>query len=166
VKLEYAVAFTLRVASPDDLETLWRIDQQCFPAGISYSPEELKFFMRRRGAFTLVAFNPISIDQSAPEAHDKIAGFIIADAGRIGHIITIDVVASARRSGVGSQLLCAAEERLRQAGSHAVDLETATTNRAALAFYKRHGYEVIDTITAYYSDGGDAFLLRKPLNAP
>jgi len=115
--------------------------------------------MRRRGAFTLVAEDDVA------DAADKIGGFIIAQAGAMGHIITIDVVASARRSGLGSQLLLAAEERLRLGGSRAVNLETAVDNRGALFFYKRHGYEVMEAIPRYYADGADAFLLRKALNA-
>lgn len=115
--------------------------------------------MRRRGAFTLVAVN----DEAS--GAEKICGFLIAQAGAIGHIITIDVVAPARRSGLGSQLLLAAEDRLRRAGSRAVNLETAVDNRGALLFYKRHGYEVMEAIPGYYADGVDAFLLRKEMKA-
>jgi ribosomal-protein-alanine N-acetyltransferase len=157
--VECCVAFTLRDGNTDDVEILWRIDQTCFSQGIAYSRQELRFFMRRRGAFTLVAEN-----DDAGAAH-KIGGFIIAQAGAMGHIITIDVVASARRSGLGSQLLLAAEDRLRSAGSRAVNLETAVDNRGALFFYKRHGYEVMEAIPGYYADGADAFLLRKVLEA-
>ena len=47
--------FIIREFMPTDFETLWRIDQDCFPPGISYSRQELKTYMRRRGSFTLVA---------------------------------------------------------------------------------------------------------------
>jgi ribosomal-protein-alanine N-acetyltransferase len=174
------VPFTLRDATPDDLETLWRIDQQCFPPAIAYSRSELNHFMRRRGSFTLVATQDSNAHvetaaQACPEpsrrgcpsrseaARQLIAGFILAHAARTGHIITIDVLASARRSGLGSQLLRAAELRLHAAGSHAVTLEAATDNHPALAFYKRHGYQILQTIPAYYSTGADAHQLRKPL---
>jgi ribosomal-protein-alanine N-acetyltransferase len=159
------VAFTLREGNPDDLETLWRIDQVCFSGAIAYSRQELRFFMRRRGAFTMVAVQDAAdTAQETGDAH-KIGGFIIAQAGAMGHIITIDVVASARRSGLGSQLLLAAEDRLRHSGSLAVNLETAVDNQGALLFYKRHGYEVMEAIPGYYADGADAFLLRKELKA-
>jgi len=153
------VAFLIRDANPDDFDKLWRMDQECFPPGISYSRMELKVYMRRRGAFTLVAEQPPSSKAQAP-----IAGFLVAEAGRgVGHIITIDVIPSTRRSGVGSQLLRAAEERLRAAGCRAVALETAVDNLSALAFYKRHGYAVIKTWPRYYSNGVDALVLRKEL---
>ena len=37
-----AVAFVIRDFEPEDFETLWRMDQECFPPGISYSKQELK----------------------------------------------------------------------------------------------------------------------------
>lgn len=149
------VPFTIRDFQPADFNTLWRIDQDCFPPGISYSRTELKVYMRRRGSFTLVAVDGTSA-----------AGFIVAEAGRpSGHIVTIDVIAAARRSGVGSLLLRAAEDRLRVAGCNAVELETAVDNLSALSFYKRHGYNVIRTFPRYYSNGVDALVLQKELNA-
>jgi len=83
--------------------------------------------------------------------------------GPTGHIITIDVIAAARRSGVGSSLLRAAEERLQAEGSRAVGLETAVDNLAALSFYKRHGYSVVRTWPRYYANGIDALVMRKEL---
>lgn len=145
--------FVIREFRPDDFEALWRLDQECFPPGISYSRRELKLYMERKRAFTLVA-----------DAKDgAVAGFIVAYSGPIGHIITIDVVQAARRSGVGSQLLSAAEDRLRTEGSQGVGLETAVDNVGALAFYKRHGYSVVGTWPRYYSNGVDALVLRKEL---
>jgi len=39
-------------------------------------------------------------------------------------------------------------------------------NRAALAFYKTHEYNVVKTIPRYYSDGVDALVLKKDLLSP
>lgn len=146
--------FAIRDFQPEDFETLWNIDQQCFPPGISYSRQELKLYIRKRGAITLVA---------SSDNEERVAGFIVAASGLTGHIITIDVIAKARRSGVGSLLLQAAEDRLRQAGARNVGLETAVDNVSALAFYKRHGYSVVGTWPRYYSNGVDALVLKKAL---
>jgi [ribosomal protein S18]-alanine N-acetyltransferase len=172
------VPFTIRDFQPADFETLWRIDQECFPPGISYSRTELKVYMRRRGSFTLVAADdgplaalvpdPANVgkDRSAAASTKvAVAGFIVGETdGRgQGHIITIDVVAAARRFAVGSQLLRAAEDRLRVAGCRSVELETAVDNLSALSFYKRHAYSVIKTFPRYYSNGVDALVLQKNL---
>ena len=147
------VAFVIRDFEPEDFETLWRLDQECFPPGISYSKQELKSYMSRRGAFTLIANN----------ADECVAGFIVVHGGATGHVITIDVIKAERRSGAGSLLLRAAEDRLRAEGARAVGLETAVDNLAALAFYKRHGYNVIRTWPRYYSNGVDALVMKKDL---
>ena len=122
--------------------------------------------MRRRGSFTLVAtVDEIGAATSTPSGHDVIAGFIVAEADNraSGHIVTIDVVKTARRSGAGSLLLQAAEDRLRAAGCRSVELETAVDNLPALSFYKRHAYNVIKTFPRYYSNGVDALVLQKDL---
>ncbi len=149
------VAITIRDFRPEDLEALWRMDQECFPAGIAYSKPELRAYIRQQGAFTLVAENA---------EHGGIRGFIVAHRGASGHIVTIDVAPGGRRSGVGSLLLRAAEDRLRLGGARAVGLETAVDNLPALSFYKRHGYSVVRTWPRYYSNGVDALVLRKELD--
>ena len=63
-------------------------------------------------------------------------------------------------------MLQAAEERLRALHCQSVILETAVDNRAALSFYKRHHYTVIKTLPRYYSNGVDAFVLKKDLLSP
>ena len=146
-------------SKPEDFDVLWRMDQECFPPGIAYSKPELKAYVRHRGSFTLVAESAAASGNETAVA----AGFIVVHGGPAGHVITIDVIPSARRSGVGSLLLLAAEERLRAAGSRAVGLETAVDNLAALSFYKRHGYSVIRTWPRYYPNGVDALVMNKEL---
>ena len=148
------MAFVIRDFKPEDFDTLWRLDQECFPAGIAYSKQELKSYIRHQGSFTLVA---------ADGTDGRVSGFIVAHSGPTGHVITIDVISTARRAGVGSLLLQAAEDRLRVEGARAVGLETAVDNLAALAFYKRHGYSVIRTWPRYYPDGVDALVMKKKL---
>lgn len=160
-RYNYGVAFVIRDFKPEDFETLWRLDQECFPPGISYTRQELKIYIRRRGAFTLVAEDRDNAQSDGDEGSVK--GFIVAQGGTTGHIITIDVSKSARRSGVGSRLLAAAEKRLQASGSEAVSLETAVDNSAALAFYKRHGYSIVRIWPRYYSNGVDALVLSKNL---
>ncbi len=146
---------SIRDYCPADFEALWKIDQECFAQGISYSRRELEFYIRRPRAFTLVG-----------EMEGGIVAFVVADRDRRGHghIITIDVLPSARRSGLGAQLMSMAEERLRAAGCRLVYLETAVDNATALAFYKRLGYSVVSTIPRYYLDSVDALVLMKRLD--
>ena len=125
---------------------------------MAYSQRELAFYMRRPGAFTLVAEGQADAEASS------VLGFIVAEAQRrSGHIITIDVVAAARRLGVGSALLVAAEEQLRKLDAEVVALETAVNNDAAIRFYKEKGYFVQKTVRGYYSGQLDALEMVKEL---
>jgi ribosomal-protein-alanine N-acetyltransferase len=149
------VEVVIKDADSQDFETLWGIDQQCFPPGIAYSKRDLATYMALRGSFTILATDP----------DGKILGFLVATLRRdgVGHVITIDVMKEARRSGVGSKLLAEAEDRLRQLHCHMVSLETAVDNRSALIFYKRHQYSMVKTVPHYYSNGVDALVLEKNL---
>jgi ribosomal-protein-alanine N-acetyltransferase len=148
----------LREFKEADFENLWELDQMCFPEGNAYSRRELAFYIRRRGAFTIVA------EQTSDTSPSIIVGFIVAESTRgSGHIITIDVCPKARRERIGSALLKAAEDRLEIRNCHAVTLEAAVNNNGALAFYKRHGYSVERIIPRYYARELDAFRLTKEL---
>jgi [ribosomal protein S18]-alanine N-acetyltransferase len=164
------VRFTVRDHRPEEFDVLWKIDQACFAPGIAYSRYELKAYMRRAGAFTLVAEAVRDTEPGSREVQggDSVLGFLVAECGRrkIGHIITIDVRTEARRHRVGSVLLDAAEVRLRTEQCQQVRLETAVDNLTALSFYKRRGYNVMQTIPRYYSSGVDALLLEKDLVLP
>jgi ribosomal-protein-alanine N-acetyltransferase len=159
------VDYTLRDGRFADLDALWRIDQACFPPGICYSRLELAVYMKRQGAVTLVAEQPRRRTKSFGEQPGTILGFLIfqTERGQTGHIVTIDVVGNARRSGVGSKLLSSAEERLRAAQTATVYLETMVSNASAISFYRRHGYEIVRTEARYYPNGADAYVLAKEL---
>jgi len=51
--------------------------------------------------------------------------------------------------GIGSRVLAALEERARGFGYRVVRVETRKVNRAAVAFYLRHGYAVCDNYGPY-----------------
>ena len=171
--------FQIRQFEKADFDALWQIDQACFDPQLAYSQREMALYMRRPGSFTLVADSILPEIQGARVAISAapdngkartaisgpgILGFIVAEARRkIGHIITIDVIAQARRAGVGSALLHAAEERLLRSGAAAVALETPVNNAAAIRFYKQKGYFVEKTVAGYYSNQMDALVMAKEL---
>jgi len=157
------VTFRIRAYHKSDFDTLWRIDQTCFDTQLAYSRFELAVYMRRPASFTLVAdAGPLKPDNGSASA--QILGFIVAEYRRkTGHIITIDVVHQARRGGIGSALLRAAEEHLHKIGAQTVELETPVSNEAAIRFYKGAGYFVEKTVSGYYSGQLDALVMCKEL---
>jgi len=150
---------TLREYRPDDFQRLLEIDKACFVEGIAYSAREMRHFLARPSAVRIVG-----------EHGGRIKGFIIADRFRprraqqyMGHIITIDVLPEARRTGLGTRLLNAAEEKLKQNGCTYISLETAVDNLTAMRFYKQHGYMGLRILPGYYLDSMDALLMGKKL---
>jgi ribosomal-protein-alanine N-acetyltransferase len=144
----------LRPSRPDDLQTLYEIDQACFVPGISYSRAELRAFVGQRHSQTWVA------DEAG-----VITGFLIAhrEPRKILHIITIDVLKAWRRRGVGSLLMEAAEQWAHNHGLRVIGLETAQDNFAAQRFYEARGYRKVDEIEHYYADGTTAWVMVKEL---
>ena len=162
--ISQADMLTLRPYKPQDFKQLLEIDAACFAEGIAYSEEEMRYFLRRSSAIKLIG------EQAEAGTPPEIKGFIIADVLRprspqkpIGHIITIDVLAEARRSGLGGRLLDAAETELKKLGCEHVSLETAIDNFPALHFYKKHGYTGLKILPNYYLDSLDALLMGKKL---
>ena len=144
----------LRPYNSEDLETMYQLDQECYPPGIAYSRRELKWYLRLPGADCLVA-----------EQGGALTGFIVTEReDDLGHIITLDVAESQRRRGVGSALLAAAEARMLEAGVRRVSLETATDNAPAVAFWKKHGYRTVAVLKNYYMDKLDAYEMHKRLS--
>ena len=145
----------LRSYDPQDFAALYRLDQACFPAGISYSKTTLRYFLSLRSADCLVAMEG---------AH--IAGFILTEENPpLAHVITLDVAEKFRRGGIGSALLAESERNLALRGVRHILLETAANNEAGVAFWQRHGYGIAATLKRYYLGRLDAYEMRKILRA-
>jgi ribosomal protein S18 acetylase RimI-like enzyme len=150
------MAPVLRPYDPRDFSALFRLDQACFPAGISYSKTTLRYFLSLRSADCFVAM-----------AGDQIAGFILTEENPpLAHIITLDVAEKFRRQRIASTLLAESERNLALRGVRHVLLETATNNDAGVAFWQHHGYGIAATIKRYYLGRLDAYEMRRILAAP
>ena len=149
------MAILYRDFAPEDFDTLWRMDQECFPPGIAYSRTELLHYVNRTTTFTVVA-----------ECDGEIAAFLIAEVSKrrkAGHVITIDVADRFRRHQIGTHLMAECERRVMESGGDALFLETAVNNAGAIAFYKRHKYRVLEVLPRYYQNELDALLMGKRL---
>jgi ribosomal-protein-alanine N-acetyltransferase len=140
---------------PSDFESLWKLDRECFPPGIAYSRSELQAFLSRKAAETIVA-----------ESEGRIVAFVLGwrRSHTEGHVITLDVTASARRQGLGRQLMVELEGRFHVAGVRRVQLETAITNAIAIGFYERLGYRRVARLRGYYGSGLHAWKMEKALD--
>jgi [ribosomal protein S18]-alanine N-acetyltransferase len=147
------MAVTLRSYEPHDFAALHRLDQSCFPIGISYSKTTLHYFLTIATADCIVAADG-----------KQIAGFILTEENPpLAHIITLDVAEAHRRHGVGSAILEESEKHLAFRGVRSILLETAIDNDGAVAFWKRHGYRIEAVLKRYYLGRLDAYEMRKIL---
>jgi ribosomal-protein-alanine N-acetyltransferase len=80
-------------------------------------------------------------------------------------ILTVGVVPAARRQGIGRRLLRAAGQWAAARGAAALFLEVAAEDAGARAFYLADGFHQFGRRQQYYSNGGDALVLRLSLCA-
>src|SRR5271167_696995 len=99
------VHFAIRDYRAADFDRLWEIDQLCFPEGIAYTQMDLTGFVMKRNAITLVAELQAVNSEATAKSTDAaaspvpIVGFVVAHPirGRVGRILTLDIVPEARR---------------------------------------------------------------------
>lgn len=147
------MAIAIRQYEARDFSALHKLDQACFPPGISYSKFSLQYFLNLPAADCLVA-----------EEGKKLAGFILAESNPpLAHIITLDVAEAFRQQGVGTKLLAEMEKHFQYHGVLSVLLETAVDNERGIAFWQHHGYRTEAVLKRYYLGRLDAYEMRKRL---
>jgi ribosomal protein S18 acetylase RimI-like enzyme len=118
-------------------------------------------------------------DESPPEAHlvaeldGRLAGYIrvlpvsaLPENAHVLGVVGLAVAPGARRQGVGSALLAAAERYVRARGVRKLSLHVLSTNETALRLYERLGFEREGTLRAEFRIGGryvDDVLMAKHL---
>jgi [ribosomal protein S18]-alanine N-acetyltransferase len=137
-----------------DFQSMWELDQECFPPSIAYSRSELRAFLARKTAHTIVVAR-----------QGRVIAFVLGGqrSRTEGHVITLDVTASARRQGLGRRLMLELESRFRAAGVKRVQLETAATNTTAIAFYEGLSYRRVARLRSYYGPGLHAWSMEQTL---
>ena len=147
------MAFKIRAYEAHDFQAIHKLDQSCFPPGISYSRWSLQYFLNLATADCLVA-----------EQEKKIVGFLLAETNPpLAHIVTLDVAESHRKKGLGSALLREMEEHFAFREIQSVLLETAVDNESGIAFWQHHGYRSEAVVKRYYLGKINAYEMRKKL---
>lgn len=121
-----------------------------FPATEAWSARSFATQLALPGVFALI---------------DPAGGMVLARAvAGEAEILTIGVAPAARRQGVGARLLAAAMDIAAGGGAQEIFLEVSAANPAAQALYRAAGFAEAGRRRAYYPDGSDALLLRRPLS--
>ena len=97
---------------------------------------------------------------------DGAGGMVLARvAADESEVLTLGVVPSARRSGLGRRLLDAAMAAAARAGAASMVLEVSAANGAGQALYRGAGFVGVGLRRGYYAGGVDALVLRATLTS-
>jgi len=145
----------IETASIRLLDKFSEIENQCF---------DQEAFTKRQLAYLLTDYNSIGL---VAKTDNAVTGFIISQVEiendmTYGHIITINVVPSCRRKGVGTQMLKEMEKILKEKGINECHLEVREDNHAALKLYLNSGYQKVAVLEKYYG-GKHGLFLKKTL---
>ena len=154
--------FTLRKFVPNDLQSVMQINRVCLPE--NYTDMFFVDLHQRFPETFIVAeedSNVVGYIMSRIEV--GLSNFGLGGLIRKGHVVSIAVMPQARRKGVATSLLKAGMEGMCYYKAKQIYLEVRVTNGAGVALYKKLGLEVARTISGYYSDGEDAYVMSKKL---
>lgn len=142
----------IRAATLHDLDALAALQGASFDA--AWSAQSIGRLLASPGAFALIA-----------ETSAMAQGFVLARvAGGEAEILSLAVIAGARRAGLGRALVMQAVARAAEAGASAVFLEVAVGNGAARALYGALGFAEVGRRKGYYDAGAaDALVLKAAL---
>ncbi|HEY6412102.1 MAG TPA: N-acetyltransferase [Edaphobacter sp.] len=141
-----------------DLDKIVRLDERCFDEEFRFDRRSMKAYVEARNSVSLIA-----------EKDDEMVGFVIVHIDRVamcrrGYVVTLDVAAECRRSGLAGRMMQAVEMLAEADGAQRMELHVFTENDAAIRFYEWLGYERVARLRRFYgAEGRDAFEYRKAL---
>jgi [ribosomal protein S18]-alanine N-acetyltransferase len=143
-----ATPVALRSYRPEDLSTLLGIDKICFPPEIAFSRTELLFYVRHPSSVSIIA-----------EQKDRVVGFAVGrvEEGDLGHVLTLDVVPDARRTGTGTLLMNSLHEEFRRRQVTLTILEVSAEDEGARRLYEKLNYQYAEIVRGYYYGRIDAY---------
>jgi [ribosomal protein S18]-alanine N-acetyltransferase len=148
--LAHLPRYSMRTACTADAAALAAIHGVAFPPSETWEEEALGLQLGLPGVFGLI---------------DAAGGMVLARvAGEEAEVLTLAVVPTSRRRGLGGALLDAALREARDRGARAVFLEVSEANQAARGLYAAAGFVEAGRRRRYYADGTDALVLQAALS--
>ncbi|RLI77212.1 ribosomal-protein-alanine N-acetyltransferase [Archaeoglobales archaeon] len=118
-------------------------------------------FNSRNPAYDVYIYLTYSSNFLVADVGGKVIGYIVTmDMGVDSKIMSFAVKKEFRRRGIGSMLLKEVIRRCIEKGKQRILLEVRVSNFAAQELYKKNGFETVDILPSYYSDGEDAYLME------
>ncbi len=143
----------LRVATPADLEALYRIEIVCFKER-RFRKDHVEWILSNERAKTFVAQGEDGQMQGA---------VMLLFEGPSCRVLSVATIPEFRRRGLGTEMMRTAETEARQHDCTRIRLEVSTQNYSAIEFYRGLGYKTDGVLYGYYSWGEDAYSMVRSL---
>ena len=141
--------FHIRLALLSDLPAICAIEDNSFPT--PYPTSLLERLLEDCFESFFVATDEVG----------KLVGYCVCSLSReSAHLISIAVQTDYRRRRVATTLLHRAIEFLIEQSIVELQLEVNLKNVDAVSLYSKLGFEIIEVLKGYYSDGSDAIRMR------
>jgi ribosomal-protein-alanine N-acetyltransferase len=154
--------FKLRKFMPDDLQSVMQINRVCLPENYTDF-----FFMdlhqRFPETFIVAEENGVIAGYIMSRIEVGLSNYGFGGLAKKGHVVSIAVLPQHRRKGIAQSVINKAIEGMQYYKSKQCFLEVRVTNDIAISLYKKLGFEITRTLTGYYSDGEDAYVMTKRL---
>jgi ribosomal-protein-alanine N-acetyltransferase len=136
-----------------DIDQILEIERSSFNHNDAYSLSDFERWYHYNPDLCIVA-----------EVNGRIAGYVISRIlPGIGDLASLAINPGYRRRGIGTALLNAIEQRVKEYGVNEINLEVRKTNLTGLAFWQNMGFVPFGTLPGFYEDGEDAIRMRKIL---
>nr|CAG4642072.1 EOG090X0ED2 [Eurycercus lamellatus] len=140
-----------------NLKQLKRLNQVVFP--VSYNDKFYKDILEAGELAKLAYYNDIVVGAVCCRID-------ILDGSRRLYIMTLGCLAPYRKRGIGAKMLEHVLNYVEKDGDfHSIFLHVQVNNQSAIDFYKKFGFEIVETKEQYYKriEPADAHVLMKLL---
>ena len=143
----------IRRARRSDLRDIYLVEVKSFP--YPYPMEAFITFLVLYPKYFFVA-----------ECGNRVVGYVtgVMEEDGSGHVMSLAVLPSHRRRGLGSALLKVLEEAFLRDGVKRIYLEVSQSNKEGIRLYRRFGYKMVGAKQKYYPDGSDAYVMVKEIH--
>jgi len=152
------VSYQLRRFKPSDLDCVIRVNRECLPENYT-ALFFINLYKRFPGTFIVAEADGEIVGYIMCRIETGIPSFKVLGITKKGHVISVAVLPSHQRKGIGYALIREAMQAMVNYKAKECYLEVRESNLSALHLYNKLGFETARTLRNYYADGEAAFVL-------
>lgn len=143
----------VRVATVDDLESILKLERECF--AVPWSEKSIKNDLTNN---QLATYFIAIVDENVV---GYIGMWLVFEEAQITNLAVREKY---RKNGIATQILQHLTNFAKLKGAIKITLEVSHINNPAIMFYKKHGFMEIHRRENYYGEnGGDAIIMLKEI---